>query len=320
MNNSATRAAYRFWVENNINSLPIDYESMLFLLRSNNIIIKTYGQARVEKNFTHLEQYAKEAKGFTYIREKGIIIYIQDELSLPEKVKVLAHELGHVELKHSFYGILELANERDENSPQEQEADEFAIVLLAPPCLLKHLGIHLKTDIKALTLLDEKDATHVMHRMQVYTSMFTEYEKRIISLYEDGKINCDIAKTVFWSTKKCRYSFIIIIVMIFIFCFIYINIRHSSALTSNDLQTANIVVNSSIIQLEVDKNDSEISSIENVYTLPAGGKFHTKDCRYIKNKKNVTSLPISDARHKGLTPCTVCQPKEKAVNVENIDG
>lgn len=49
------------------------------------------------------------------------------------------------------------------------------------------------------------------------------------------------------------------------------------------------------------KNVSEI-----VYITKTGTKYHTKNCRYLRSSSIKTTL--SEARSKGLTPCSVCNP------------
>ena len=43
-----------------------------------------------------------------------------------------------------------------------------------------------------------------------------------------------------------------------------------------------------------------------VYYTPSGEKYHTENCRMVKNVSNKTDL--SDAVEKGLTACKICQP------------
>lgn len=43
-----------------------------------------------------------------------------------------------------------------------------------------------------------------------------------------------------------------------------------------------------------------------VYKTSAGEKYHTENCRYVRNKE--IEIKLSKAIHKGLQPCKVCQP------------
>ena len=44
-----------------------------------------------------------------------------------------------------------------------------------------------------------------------------------------------------------------------------------------------------------------------VYVTHSGKKYHRKNCRYVKNKTNITALSIEQAQRKH-TPCNVCNP------------
>jgi len=45
---------------------------------------------------------------------------------------------------------------------------------------------------------------------------------------------------------------------------------------------------------------------QTVYKTPSGEKYHTSTCRYVKNVSE--SMRISQAKGKGLSPCSQCNP------------
>lgn len=45
---------------------------------------------------------------------------------------------------------------------------------------------------------------------------------------------------------------------------------------------------------------------QTVYYTPSGQKYHTENCRMVKNVSNKTDL--NSALEKGLTACKICQP------------
>jgi hypothetical protein len=45
---------------------------------------------------------------------------------------------------------------------------------------------------------------------------------------------------------------------------------------------------------------------QTVYKTPAGAKYHTVDCRMVKNVSEAIS--ISTAKELGLQPCKICKP------------
>lgn len=50
---------------------------------------------------------------------------------------------------------------------------------------------------------------------------------------------------------------------------------------------------------------SEPSYAQKVYITRSGSKYHTEDCRFIKDKQAV-SISVTDAENSGKTPCSVC--------------
>ena len=45
---------------------------------------------------------------------------------------------------------------------------------------------------------------------------------------------------------------------------------------------------------------------QTVYKTPSGEKYHTSTCRFVKNVSHAIS--ISEAKGKGLSPCSQCNP------------
>lgn len=52
---------------------------------------------------------------------------------------------------------------------------------------------------------------------------------------------------------------------------------------------------------------NETTQSETVYRTKTGKKYHKSDCIYLKSKIEIT---LSEAKSKGLTPCSVCRPPE----------
>lgn len=50
-----------------------------------------------------------------------------------------------------------------------------------------------------------------------------------------------------------------------------------------------------------------VSFAQQVYRTPAGSKYHTAKCRYVKNVAH--SLTITEANRMGLSPCSICKPR-----------
>lgn len=45
---------------------------------------------------------------------------------------------------------------------------------------------------------------------------------------------------------------------------------------------------------------------QTVYKTPSGTKYHTAQCRYVKNVSH--KMSVTEAQEKGLSPCSQCNP------------
>ena len=45
-----------------------------------------------------------------------------------------------------------------------------------------------------------------------------------------------------------------------------------------------------------------------VYVTKTGKKYHLADCRYVKDKKDLTEYTVAEAKKKKYEPCEVCKP------------
>lgn len=60
-------------------------------------------------------------------------------------------------------------------------------------------------------------------------------------------------------------------------------------------------------KLDICYNTQSENTEDVVYVTSSGKKYHLKDCRYIKNKTNITALSIEQAQN-NHAPCSVCNP------------
>ena len=61
---------------------------------------------------------------------------------------------------------------------------------------------------------------------------------------------------------------------------------------------------------------SFINFAQNVYKTPTGTKYHTANCRSIKNVSS--EISIEQAEEDNLTPCAICKPNKQ--NITSING
>lgn len=104
----------------------------------------------------------KNFEGFTVFIDNEYIIFYKDELPYPEKMFVIAHEIGHIVLEHTYCGVMGKSPDEAMENEQEQEADVFAYQFIAPVCVLKRYGVKTVQDIEKLTVLTGWRAEHVL--------------------------------------------------------------------------------------------------------------------------------------------------------------
>lgn len=51
-----------------------------------------------------------------------------------------------------------------------------------------------------------------------------------------------------------------------------------------------------------------VVSAQTVYKTPSGKKYHTANCRYVKNVS--TKITVAEARKMGLSACSQCRPDQ----------
>lgn len=114
----------RTLIDFNINSLPVTLSDITSKLN-----IKILNNSDVNALVT--EEY-----GATIKFSNSCYIVVDDTYDVSVRRFVIAHELGHILLGHIATSNAKYCTIKNRN-PQEQEADIFAICLLAPECVLQ---------------------------------------------------------------------------------------------------------------------------------------------------------------------------------------
>lgn len=149
-NNYIKNMAYNVLLKQGVKSIPI---SLFDICDKNNILLISYQKGNSLIHKLKLESQLKN-KGFSlYINQRYIILF--DEKQSFQNIRfVIAHELGHIFLEHFEYirNIEEYENNimNDFKMRIENDADTFAINLLAPNLILQNLNIKDKRYIAKL--------------------------------------------------------------------------------------------------------------------------------------------------------------------------
>lgn len=162
MHPAIEQLAYDFLVDHGFHRLPITLTDLTGAIRSEGFDIVMYADVQ-ELPFCIPPSYAAQP-AVTYISAEGTgTVYSSTVFPLEERAFCLAHELGHIALRHTgllAYGL--------SDSVCEKEADAWAYALLAPAPVLRCMGVYSVDDMQRYTSLDERRAAAALARVQGY--------------------------------------------------------------------------------------------------------------------------------------------------------
>ena len=278
-------------LENAVNKLPISLTHIENIIKKNGWSIIGYN-LNSENHIKLLKQYdvlsiAKRTKAFTYKHETEKIVFVRSGLSSNDKRMLLAHELGHIVLGHmSDCSVLGYTPAGLIDEGQEDEANEFALEFLAPVCILCKNHISTPQLISETTLLDDKRSNLVADEVRKHKK-YTEYELKLCNQF---------------STKKEKNIKIRYVAMAIITALILV----TATITVNYKSQENIE-QTQVIQEATPTSEPQIMDIDVVVTK-SGQKFHTSNCKHIKDKSNLIHMTINEAIQAGYEPCEDCKP------------
>lgn len=345
MRDNVIRLCCDFLLSTNIDTLPIRLCDLVSLCRKLDYSVVSYSKGKLLYSdhpgiMTHFQQ----AKGFTLCsseHNKHVIFY-DDRLSTGERLFVLAHEIGHIVLKHNH--VFMDCSGSDEQE-QEAEADAFAYQLLAPLCILRRCDIKTVRRIASETLLGEERASHVSKLLSDETPQFREDElfaqfqryirkhtktenTRYTSLSRDSlffiaALCCLLAGTLlvqFVEKQPTRINAPVIgsdssmnsIITqqqpVSEFKADELISDAATTIESNSEHTMSTVSPTSSIMPEqnLTPESRSIPESEMVYVTKDGDKFHKAGCQYIRDKEWLLELTPQQAIDAGYTTCKAC--------------
>lgn len=167
---TARNKAWEIIFKYGVNTLPVSLKSLchrmgirLFSYAAGVNLIKAY----------KLQEYLKNDGFSTIIQNNYVIFY--DETKPVNRIRfTIAHEMGHIVLKHLLYQNVACRNsvtawnnvDKPCPNPLESAANIFASRLLAPACVLWKLKVHSVSEIEALCGLSRQAAQIRAKRME----------------------------------------------------------------------------------------------------------------------------------------------------------
>lgn len=268
-----------------INSLPLEFDTLYSIAEANNWKIVTFSKGYAFIKEEELEKYYYTSKGFTYAAPDFTIIFIRDDLAYLDKIDVICHEMGHLVLRHIEIG----SNQKSINhcdSIQEQEADIFALQLQAPNYLMQSLNINSVQQLIKMGIFSKENATL---RYKLYTRDFP-----LVGIIDKFLIVGCIT----------LLSFSLFFLFQVISDFTDIT-EQSNTYTTTEQITPPSVPAPETTEQTTDQAPVQPSQNTIVYVTRTGTKYHLPGCRYIKDRKT-SALTIEEAESQDYTPCSVC--------------
>jgi hypothetical protein len=150
--------AWQFLIDNQVSELPLKLSE---ICRNNGY------RLLLDSKGTYLQS---NDRGATFLKDGQWQIVLNASDSVQVRRYTLAHELGHIFLEHSLhdgkfgrsFGI-----QRTPKTPEEYQAERFAIDILAPACVLWGLNLHTAEDIAKVCGISIRSAQIRAERMQL---------------------------------------------------------------------------------------------------------------------------------------------------------
>lgn len=150
--------AWKFLIDNQVSEIPLKL-SAICENKDYRLLIDSKG--------TYLQS---NDRGATFLTDGRWHIVLNTSDSVQVRRYTLAHELGHIFLGHPLhdgkfgrsFGV-----QRTPKTPEEYQAERFAIDILAPACVLWGLNLHKAEDIARICNISMQSAKIRAERMEL---------------------------------------------------------------------------------------------------------------------------------------------------------
>lgn len=304
----ATLYAINALLEAEICELPITTSQIKKMIRKEGYLFYAYNlnnKNDIELFKTiNLLNYAKQHIAFTYSSKKNKIVYFRYDLSEQLKREVFSHELGHIKCNHvnDSTGVLGYSGNSYSDHEQEYEANIFQLSLLAPTCIIKAAKMNSEKQIEDYTLVSYRSAHSVLSNYDK-SSYFITAEQRLCKQFQPYIRG--ILRQKYY--KNLKYG--IIVAIIIIFGLSALGLYHNALIQKQNISSSIITPSPTVSMPKATPLSGKISNVTVVRTS-SGEKYHKPDCRYVKNKTNISELTLQKAIDNGLEPCSICRPNE----------
>lgn len=295
-------AAYKLLEDSQITKLPLTFEDVISIISKNGWEVYAYSEATeffesMQKVDEGITKFIEERNGFTIFDNRQTMIFFRDNLSYQEKIFVLCHEIGHIVLKHTYFGVLGNNPSSAVSQVQETEADKFALELNAPLPILNQLHIKSYKDIYDMGLLSEARSKqqfleYIISKDRIAYSVSSEEELQLCEQFHD-LIKQQKRKSKKTHLYKAAWAVFFVILISVCSIFLYSLVVHPP--------------------VQTDPPTSELPATATYYWTDGGEVFHYySDCQALAHSNDIQSGNLEEAEAEKDRLCKFCEDRMKS--------
>lgn len=159
-------ASWQILIDCEVKELPV---SLNEICRQLGVRVFSYADAAKIIQNKQLAGIVAKTDGLSFYNGDTPVILFDQTLSLNRNRFTIAHELGHIILGHVKRGQATIRNREPspDDNPYEAAANQFAVRLLAPACVLWGLDLHTPDEISTACGISLASAKFRAERMEV---------------------------------------------------------------------------------------------------------------------------------------------------------
>lgn len=272
-------------------ALPLRLDTMRHLCDALGYKLLTYAEGAPVLEKLSFDDYMHCPAFCTRVMDCNVVFY-DDTCSVGTRLFSLAHEIGHIVLRHIATGAL---GYDASDTAQEREADAFAHALLAPLDALRAARVRTVKQIQRMTLLDRERAAHVLAELQAEQP-------------ETSQVKPARPLLIFYTSIGAALALVIASVSVVMYF-------RTPTYTHDTAQSQTFVIAARTHRQEPAPAESTLAAAaisthapeqeETVYITSCGKRYHKATCFQIQSR-STHAVSISEAAALEKTPCKCC--------------
>lgn len=272
-------------------ALPLRLDTMRHLCDALGYKLLTYAEGAPILEKLSFDDYMHCPAFCTRVMDCNVVFY-DDTCSVGTRLFSLAHEIGHIVLRHIATGAL---GYDASDTAQEREADAFAYALLAPLDALRTARVRTVKQIQRMTLLDRERAAHVLAELQAEQP-------------ETPQVKPARPLLIFYTSIGAALALAIASVSVVMYF-------RTPTYTHDTAQSQTFVITARTHRQEPAPAESTLAAAaisthapeqeETVYITSCGKRYHKATCFQIQSR-STHAVSISEAAALEKTPCKCC--------------